>query len=49
MNMLKRTVLAIVVVIVSVCLSGCNTFKGFGSDVQWTGEQIENGAGNFTK
>lgn len=41
MKLLSATVL---VVLLSIGLTGCNTAKGVGQDVQATGENIENAA-----
>jgi predicted small secreted protein len=46
---MKRTLLAIILLAITVTLFGCNTIGGLGGDLRWTGEQIQNGAGNFTK
>jgi predicted small secreted protein len=47
-SVFKRVVLALVLAALALGLSGCGTIHGFGEDMQWTGEQIEAGAGNFT-
>lgn len=39
-----RFVLALLVSIALVCTAGCETFKGFGRDVQTGGEKIEDAA-----
>jgi predicted small secreted protein len=36
--------LATVVVMACVCLNGCNTFRGAGTDIKRGGEAIENSA-----
>ncbi|AUW40110.1 MAG: entericidin A/B family lipoprotein [Serratia liquefaciens] len=38
--MMKKTLLAVVSLLLLMSLSGCNTFRGFGEDVQHLGGAI---------
>jgi predicted small secreted protein len=42
--MTKRMILVLLLLITAFCLAGCQTAEGFGGDLKWTGEQIENAA-----
>lgn len=42
--MFKKTIFASLAMIMLFALSGCNTFKGVGKDVQSGGEAITSGA-----
>ncbi|MFI8414899.1 entericidin A/B family lipoprotein [Serratia sp. NPDC078593] len=42
--MIKKTWLAIISLMLLMSLSGCNTFRGFGEDVQHLGSAISRGA-----
>ncbi|EFE97595.1 MULTISPECIES: entericidin A/B family lipoprotein [Serratia] len=42
--MMKKTLLAIISLALLLSLSGCNTFRGFGEDVQHLGGAISRGA-----
>lgn len=39
----------LLVLVLSLSLLGCNTFAGFGRDVEKLGEKIEDGVGNVGK
>jgi predicted small secreted protein len=41
-------ILAVLLLLMGVCLTGCQMMQGLGGDIKWSGEQIENGASNFT-
>ncbi|CAI0990951.1 entericidin A [Serratia fonticola] len=43
--MMKKTLLAVVSLLLLMSLSGCNTFRGFGEDVQHLGGAISRSAG----
>ena len=38
--MLKKILLATVLTALLFALTGCQTFQGFGKDVEWVGEKI---------
>ncbi|AEF43508.1 Entericidin EcnAB [Serratia sp. AS12] len=40
LSMMKKTLLAVISLLLLVSLSGCNTFRGFGEDVQHLGGAI---------
>ncbi|AVJ15926.1 MULTISPECIES: entericidin A/B family lipoprotein [Serratia] len=42
--MMKKTLLAVISLTLLLSLSGCNTFRGFGQDVQHLGGAISRGA-----
>lgn len=39
MEMIKKAILIVVLVLLSFALINCQTVQGFGKDVQWTGEK----------
>ncbi len=41
---MNHKTIALVCVTLSVLLTGCNTFRGFGQDVQRAGAAVENAA-----
>ncbi|WP_431224090.1 entericidin A/B family lipoprotein [Serratia sp. L9] len=41
---MKKTLLALITMLLLMSLSGCNTFRGFGEDVQHLGGAISRGA-----
>jgi predicted small secreted protein len=46
--MIRRIILVLAIITATLCFTGCQTMHGLGGDLQWTGEQIEAGASNFT-
>jgi len=42
--MVKKMLLIAALLMWTVAFVGCRTTEGFGEDVQWTGEQIEEAA-----
>jgi len=47
--MAKKVIVIVLLVVMAVCFAGCQTMKGLGGDIKWTGEQVEAGASNFTE
>lgn len=43
--MLKKAILIVVSMLILLSLSGCNTARGFGEDIQHLGGAISRGAG----
>jgi predicted small secreted protein len=38
--MVKKTVLLVIFAIISLYISGCQTFHGMAGDAQWTGDKV---------
>jgi len=38
---MKKTILALMLLLACIVVSGCQTVAGLGGDVRWTGQQVE--------
>lgn len=43
---MKKTISILCLLAMSIGLTACNTFKGFGQDVERGGEKVQDAAGN---
>ena len=43
-NAMKRILCLTGLLLLVFMMSGCNTFRGMGEDIQWTGEKIQDAA-----